>query len=78
MRLVTALVAAAVLVCTFAFLFLHLQVGRDFTTRVADNFASGILHTSDDPFWKFRVMAWKRPRGALSSTLQPGKGWNSF
>ena len=75
MRLVTALVAAAVLVCTFAFLFLHLQVGRDFTTRVADNFASGILHTSDDPFWKFRVMAWKEAQRRFEQYPPAGEGF---
>ena len=74
-RLVTALVAAAVLVCTFAFLFLHLQVGRDFTTRVADNFASGILHTSDDPFWKFRVMAWKEAQRRFEQYPPAGEGF---
>ena len=75
MRLVTALVAAAVLVCTFGFLFLHLQVGRDFTTRVADNFASGILHTSDDPFWKFRVMAWKEAQRRFEQYPPAGEGF---
>src|SRR6266436_3709635 len=75
MRLVTALVAAAVLVCTCAFLFLRLQVGRDFTTRVADNFASGILHTSDDPFWKFRVMAWKEAQRRFEQYPPAGEGF---
>jgi O-antigen ligase len=75
MRLVTALVSAVVLVCAFAFLFLHLQVGRDFTTRVADNFASGILHTSDDPFWQFRVTAWKEAQRRFEQYPPAGEGF---
>ncbi|HTF24326.1 MAG TPA: O-antigen ligase family protein [Candidatus Limnocylindria bacterium] len=74
-RLVTTLATAAVLVCAFAFLFLHLQVGRDFTTRVADNMASGILHTGDDAFWQFRLTAWKEARRRFEQYPPAGEGF---
>jgi O-antigen ligase len=74
-RLVTTLVAVSVLVCSFAFLFLHLQVGRDFTTRVADNMASGILHTSDDVFWQFRLTAWREAWRRFEQYPPAGEGF---
>jgi len=74
-RLVTTLVTVAVLVCSFVFLFLHLQVGRDFTTRLADNMASGILHTSDDAFWQFRLMAWKEAQRRFEQYPAAGEGF---
>jgi O-antigen ligase len=74
-HLVTTLVAVAVLVCSFVFLFPHLQAGRDFTTRVADNMASGILHTSDDAFWQFRLMAWKEAWRRFEEYPPAGEGF---
>ncbi len=74
-RLVTALVTTAVLLCSLAFLFLHLQAGRDFTTRVANNLASGLLHTSDDPFWQFRLMAWKEAQRRFEQYPPAGEGF---
>jgi len=74
-RLVTTLVTVAVLVCSFVVLFLHLQVGRDFTTRLADNMASGILHTSDDAFWQFRLMAWKEAQRRFEQYPAAGEGF---
>ena len=73
--LVTTLVTVVVLVCSLAFLFLHLQVGRDFTTRVADNMASGILHTSDDPYWQFRLTAWKEAWRRFEQYPPAGEGF---
>jgi O-antigen ligase len=74
-RLVSAFVVSAVLVCSLVFLFLHLRVGRDFATRVADNFASGILHTSDDPYWQFRLMAWKEAWWRFQEYPPAGEGF---
>ncbi len=74
-RLVTALVVSAALVCSFVLLFLHLQAGRDFATRVADNFASGILHTNDDPYWQFRLMAWKEAWWRFQEYPPAGEGF---
>jgi O-antigen ligase len=56
--LVKALITAAMLVCAVVFFSLRLKTGRDFSTRVADEQSSGILHTSDDPYWQFRLAAW--------------------
>ena len=74
-RLVTALVVSAALVCSFVLLFLHLHAGRDFATRVADNFASGILHTNDDPYWQFRLMAWKEAWWRFQEYPPAGEGF---
>jgi O-antigen ligase len=74
-RLVTTLVTVAVLLCSLMFLFLQVQVGRDFTTRVVDNMASGILHTSDDAFWQFRLMAWKEAWRRFEQYPPAGEGF---
>jgi len=74
-RLLMTLVTAVVLVWSFAFLFLHLQSGRDFTARVTDNMASGILHTSDDGFWQFRLSAWKEAWRRFEEYPPAGEGF---
>jgi O-antigen ligase len=74
-RLLITLVTAVVLVCSFVFVFLHLEAGRDFTTRVADNMASGILHTSDDGFWQFRMAAWKEAWSRFQEYPPAGEGF---
>lgn len=74
-RLVTALVAAAVIVCALLFLFLPMQAGRDFATRVADNQASGVLRTSDDPYWQFRLTAWKEAWRRFQEYPPAGEGF---
>src|SRR5204863_4650199 len=74
-RLLVTLVTAVVAVCSFAFLFLRLEAGRDFTTRVADNMASGILHTSDDAFWQFRLTAWKEAWRRFEEYPSAGEGF---
>src|SRR5882762_6548052 len=74
-RMVTTLATAGVLVSSLVFLFLQLRVGRDFTTRVADNMSSGILHTSDDGFWQFRLMAWEEARRRFEQYPPAGEGF---
>jgi O-antigen ligase len=74
-RHLMTLVTAVVLVCSFLFLFLHLQAGQDFATRVADNMASGILHTSDDGFWQFRIAAWKEAWWRFQEYPPAGEGF---
>lgn len=74
-RLVTTLVTAAVILCTSVFLFLPMQAGQDFATRVADNQASGILHTGDDPYWQFRVTAWKEAWRRFQEYPPAGEGF---
>jgi O-antigen ligase len=73
--LVTGLGAVAALVCLSLLLFLHQRVGQDFTARVADNMASGILHTSDDPYWQFRLMAWKEAWKRFEEYPPAGEGF---
>ena len=74
-RLVATLVTVAALVCSFVFLFHDLQGGREFTTRVTDNMASGILHTSDDAFWQFRLTAWKEAWRRFEQYPPAGEGF---
>jgi O-antigen ligase len=74
-RVVTTFATAAVLLSSLLFLFLQLRVGRDFTARVADNMASGILHTSDDAFWQFRLTAWEEARRRFEQYPPAGEGF---
>lgn len=74
-RLVTYVAGATLLTCLSVFFFLHLQAGRGFATRVADNVASGALHTSDDPYWQFRVMAWKDALRRFQENPLVGEGF---
>jgi O-antigen ligase len=53
-----ALATASVLACALVFFSLYWKAGRNFTTLVADQLASGVLHTSEDPYWQFRTAAW--------------------
>lgn len=74
-RLVTILVTATVIVCALVFLFLPMQAGREFAARVADNQASGVLHTSDDPYWQFRLTAWKEAWRRFQEYPPAGEGF---
>jgi O-antigen ligase len=74
-RMATTLVASTVLACSLVFTLVQLQVGRDFTIRVADNMASGLLHTSDDAFWQFRLMAWKEAWRRFALYPPAGEGF---
>jgi O-antigen ligase len=73
--LVTRLGAVAGLVCLCLLPFPQQQAGQDFTARVADNMASGILHTSDDPYWQFRLMAWKEAWRRFKEYPPAGEGF---
>jgi len=70
-----ALVPATVLVCASVFLFSHLRAGSRFTTRVADELASGVLHSSDDPYWQFRLAAWKEAWRRFEEYPTGGEGF---
>jgi O-antigen ligase len=74
-RLAATFATVAVLTCSFVFLFLPLQADRDFATRVTDNMASGVLHTSDDPYLQFRVTAWKEAWRRFQEYPPAGEGF---
>ena len=74
-RLLTSIGIASLLTCLCVFLFLRLQAGRDFETRVANNLASGALHTSDDPYWQFRVLAWREALKRFQDDPVIGEGF---
>jgi O-antigen ligase len=73
--LITALVAAAVLIGFFAFPYLHLRSERDYAVRVAGELSSGVLHTSNDPYWQFRLMAWKEAWSRFKEYPAAGEGF---
>ena len=74
-RLATALIGATALVCSGAFFLLHQQASRDFTSRVGDNLDSGLLHTTDDPYWQFRQAAWKEAWHRFEEYPPAGEGF---
>jgi O-antigen ligase len=74
-RLATAVAAATTLMCLFFFLFFHFQAGRNLTLRVANNLASGVLHSSDDATWQFRRMAWDEAWKRFRECPSAGEGF---
>jgi len=72
---VATLVLAIVLACSFALLFFHLQAGRDFATRVADELDSAVFHTGDDPYWQFRLAAWSEAWRRFEKYPPGGEGF---
>ena len=73
--LITALVMAAVLAGSFTLLYLHLRSERDFAVRVAGELSSGVLHTSNDPYWQFRLMAWQEAWNRFKEYPPAGEGF---
>lgn len=73
--LVSGLVFFAALVCFSVFVFSHSPTGLDFTSRVADNMSSGLLHTSDDPYWQFRLTAWREAWRRFREYPAAGEGF---
>jgi O-antigen ligase len=73
--LLKALITAAVLVCAVVFFSLRLKTGRDFGMRVTDELASGILHTSDDFYWQFRLAAWNEAWRRFAEYPPAGEGF---
>lgn len=76
--LATAFVGATMLVCLFAFLYLHFQAGRRLTTRVTEELARGVLHSSDDPNWQFRLTAWKEAWRRFEEYPPAGEGFGNL
>jgi O-antigen ligase len=75
LTLIAALVTAAVLAGSFSFLYLHLHSERAFAARVASGLSSGILHTSSDPYWQFRLMAWREAWNRFREYPAAGEGF---
>lgn len=73
--LITALVTGAALAGSFTLLYLHLRSERDFAARVAGELSSGVLHTSNDPYWQFRLMAWKEAWNRFKEYPAAGEGF---
>lgn len=75
LTLIATLVTAAVLAGSFSFLYLHLHSERAFAVRVASELSSGILHTSNDPYWQFRLMAWREAWNRFREYPAAGEGF---
>jgi O-antigen ligase len=74
-RFVATLVMAAILVGFVSFLSLRTHVGQDFTSRAANELASGVLHSDDDPYWQFRLLAWKEAWRRFERNPLVGEGF---
>jgi O-antigen ligase len=72
---VVTLIVAAVLSCSLAFGLFRERVGRDFTIRVANDLASGVLHSGEDPYWQFRLLAWKEAWKRFEEYPPAGEGF---
>jgi len=66
---------AAVLVCLSAFLVLRAQAGQDFANRAESDLVSGILHSSEDADWQFRLSAWKEAWKRFGDSPLAGEGF---
>jgi O-antigen ligase len=73
--LITGLVTGAVLAGSFTLVYLHLRSERAFAVRVAGELSSGFLHTSNDPRWQFRLMAWKEAWNRFKEYPAAGEGF---
>ena len=73
------LVATVVMVSTLATLaslpFLYTRTGRDFTGRALDELVSGVLDSSNDPYWQFRLIAWKEAWKRFEEQPLVGEGF---
>ena len=77
-RLVSGLVFSAAILSFFALVFFHSPASLDFTNRVADNMSSGILHLSDDPYWQFRLTAWREAWRRFQEYPAAGEGFGKL
>jgi O-antigen ligase len=73
------LVATVGMVSTLATLaslpFLYTRTGREFSGRALDELASGVLHSSNDPYWQFRLIAWKEAWTRFEEQPLVGEGF---
>jgi len=74
-RLAATVGTVATLGALALLLFLHTQPGRDFTGRALDELASGVLHSSNDPYWQFRLIAWKEAWRRFEEDPLAGEGF---
>ena len=77
-RLAAVCAGATVFACLLAFSFLHLQAGRTFGTRVAEELDRGVLHSNDDPNWQFRLTAWKEAWRRFEEYPPAGEGFGAL
>jgi O-antigen ligase len=76
--LATALAGAASLVCLLGLFYFYSQAGRGLTTRVAEELDRGILHSSEDPNWQFRLTAWKEAWRRFEQYPPAGEGFGNL
>ena len=66
---------AAVLITFAALLFLRGEAGRDFAKRSVEELGSGVLHANEDPYWQFRLSAWKEAWRRFAEYPLAGEGF---
>lgn len=76
-HLVPTLLTGVVLVTLVAFFFLQTRGGHDFAARSTEELDSGILHSSQDPDWQFRLAAWREAWRRFAEYPLAGEGFGA-
>lgn len=74
-HLVSVFATAFAMVTLAAFLFLRTEAGRDLAERSAEQLASGVLDSGEDPTWQFRLTAWKEAWRRFADYPLAGEGF---
>jgi O-antigen ligase len=74
-HLVWIFATGATMVTLAAFLFLRTEAGRDLAERSAEQLASGVLNSGEDPTWQFRLSAWKEAWRRFAEYPLAGEGF---
>ena len=74
-NLQSIIATATVLISLGAFLFLRTETVRDFAERSAEELASGVLNSGEDPDWQFRLFAWKEAWRRFAEYPMAGEGF---
>jgi O-antigen ligase len=51
------------------------QAGQDFASRAESDLVSGILHSSEDDYWQFRLSAWREAWKRFGESPLAGEGF---
>jgi O-Antigen ligase len=74
-HLISILVTTVVMLTLAAFLFLRTEAGHDFAERSTEELASGVLNSSEDTNWRFRLSAWEEAWRRFSEYPLGGEGF---
>jgi O-antigen ligase len=74
-NLQSIIATAIILISLGTFLFLRTKTGRDFAERSAEELASGVLNSGEDPDWQFRLFAWREAWRRFAEYPLAGEGF---